>query len=66
MQILWVSGPTSRVVTVSITARTIGLGLAGLRQTHIELQQFAVLIGVGGRCLPPTGEMTGWLVAVFG
>jgi hypothetical protein len=24
------------------------------------------LIGVGARCLPPSGEMTGWLVAVFG
>lgn len=30
MQLIWVSGPTAKVVTLSITARTIGLALAGL------------------------------------
>ncbi|NBT11697.1 MAG: M23 family metallopeptidase [Betaproteobacteria bacterium] len=30
MQLIWVSGPTSRVVSFSVTVRTVGLGLAGL------------------------------------
>lgn len=46
MQILWVSGPTSRVVTVSITARTIGLGLAGLCSFMLALGVLFHFVGL--------------------
>jgi hypothetical protein len=44
----------------------VGLGLTGFGQTHIELERFSILFVADRRCRSPAGEMTGWLLAVFG
>ncbi|MFN5701764.1 MAG: peptidoglycan DD-metalloendopeptidase family protein [Betaproteobacteria bacterium] len=46
MQIIWVSGPTSRVVTMSITARAIGLGFAGLCCLMLTLGMLFHFVGL--------------------
>ncbi|MFM8797109.1 MAG: hypothetical protein ACKOFK_10295, partial [Betaproteobacteria bacterium] len=46
MQIIWVSGPTSRVVTVSITARAIGLAFAGLCCLMLTLGMLFHFVGL--------------------